>query len=353
MSFNRQLSKSAALVAMAIFLAAMSFNSSTATPILTIRISDTLVTTDSGAVWMNVFMTNTQDTVAGFMMQIMLDRPDLAEFMTNGQAAVIDTAGSMMSGWELVDARIFGGNPGMLKLVGLADLFDPPVRKPGIPPRAEEGLLFRMKLKILPDVPGILTECTARLFFNDNLNWTNFSDPFGNLIGVVTHFNICDTLYLKCLARDPVTDTCINWTEVFPGSEDTVVIDTFYRYWICLDRIGDSCINWIDTTEQYAESIWIEPANPWSTLDTALVHFESGLLQVLPTCLGECGDGNNDGTINIGDAVYLVNYIFKGGPRPCRDKCTDAIRDYQINVGDAIYLINRIFKGGPAPDCEP
>lgn len=30
-----------------------------------------------------------------------------------------------------------------------------------------------------------------------------------------------------------------------------------------------------------------------------------------------CGDVNEDGTVNIGDAVYLVNYIFNGGPIPC------------------------------------
>ncbi|MCP4568163.1 MAG: hypothetical protein GY841_11350 [FCB group bacterium] len=30
-----------------------------------------------------------------------------------------------------------------------------------------------------------------------------------------------------------------------------------------------------------------------------------------------CGDTNCDGSINIGDAVYLINYIFKSGPAPC------------------------------------
>ena len=30
-----------------------------------------------------------------------------------------------------------------------------------------------------------------------------------------------------------------------------------------------------------------------------------------------CGDTNCDGSVNIGDAVYLINYIFKFGPAPC------------------------------------
>ena len=29
-----------------------------------------------------------------------------------------------------------------------------------------------------------------------------------------------------------------------------------------------------------------------------------------------CGDANADGSINTGDAVYLINYIFRGGPPP-------------------------------------
>lgn len=30
-----------------------------------------------------------------------------------------------------------------------------------------------------------------------------------------------------------------------------------------------------------------------------------------------CGDINLDGGVNIGDAVFLINYIFNGGPAPC------------------------------------
>ncbi len=31
----------------------------------------------------------------------------------------------------------------------------------------------------------------------------------------------------------------------------------------------------------------------------------------------QCGDINADGWVNVGDAVYLINFIFKDGPRPC------------------------------------
>ncbi|MFW9817949.1 MAG: dockerin type I repeat-containing protein [Candidatus Thorarchaeota archaeon] len=68
---------------------------------------------------------------------------------------------------------------------------------------------------------------------------------------------------------------------------------------------------------------------------------------------GVCGDANGDDLINIADGVYIINYIFQGGPPPDPLCVGDASGDDTINVGDAVYLINYIFKGGPAPveDC--
>jgi hypothetical protein len=63
------------------------------------------------------------------------------------------------------------------------------------------------------------------------------------------------------------------------------------------------------------------------------------------------GDANGDGDVNIGDAVSLINYIFKGGPAPDPIDAGDSDCDAAVNIGDAVYLINYIFKGGPAPGC--
>ncbi len=65
-----------------------------------------------------------------------------------------------------------------------------------------------------------------------------------------------------------------------------------------------------------------------------------------------CGDANGDAAVNIGDAVHLINYIFKGGPAPEPLCVGDGNGDDAINIGDAVHLINYIFKGGPAP-VEP
>jgi subtilisin family serine protease len=79
-------------------------------------------------------------------------------------------------------------------------------------------------------------------------------------------------------------------------------------------------------------------------VDGYLPEFRPFTVQV-----GMRGDANNDGTVNIGDAVYLVNYIFKGGPAPDTDYLGDANGDESVNIGDAVYLIDYIFHGGPPP----
>lgn len=64
-----------------------------------------------------------------------------------------------------------------------------------------------------------------------------------------------------------------------------------------------------------------------------------------------CGDANGDEYINIGDAVFLINNIFKEGPFPEPIESGDANCDGSSDVGDAVYVINLAFKEGPPPCC--
>jgi hypothetical protein len=66
-----------------------------------------------------------------------------------------------------------------------------------------------------------------------------------------------------------------------------------------------------------------------------------------------CGDVQNDGVVNVGDVVYLVTYLYKGGPEPvCPSDRGDVNNDGVINVGDVVYLVTYLYKGGPAPSCS-
>jgi hypothetical protein len=64
------------------------------------------------------------------------------------------------------------------------------------------------------------------------------------------------------------------------------------------------------------------------------------------------GDATGDGVINSADVVYLINYLFKGGPAPEPLEAVDCNCDGIINSADVVYLINYLFKGGPPP-CDP
>jgi hypothetical protein len=64
------------------------------------------------------------------------------------------------------------------------------------------------------------------------------------------------------------------------------------------------------------------------------------------------GDANGDGQIDVGDATYIINYIFRGGTPPNPLALGDANCDGSTDVGDAVFLISYIFKGGPAPGCD-
>ncbi len=68
-----------------------------------------------------------------------------------------------------------------------------------------------------------------------------------------------------------------------------------------------------------------------------------------PTFL--CGDANNDGGINVSDAVWIINYVFIGGPAPNPLASGDPNCDGSVNVSDAVYIINYVFVGGFGP-CD-
>lgn len=65
-----------------------------------------------------------------------------------------------------------------------------------------------------------------------------------------------------------------------------------------------------------------------------------------------CGDANADVQITVSDVVYLINYLFKGGPAPIPCLVAGGANgDSHVTVSDVVYLITYLFKGGPPPVC--
>ena len=64
------------------------------------------------------------------------------------------------------------------------------------------------------------------------------------------------------------------------------------------------------------------------------------------------GNANGDGLVDVGDVIYLINYLFVGGPAPNPLESGDANCDGLVDIVDVVYLINYLFVGGPPPLCS-
>jgi protocatechuate 3,4-dioxygenase beta subunit len=64
------------------------------------------------------------------------------------------------------------------------------------------------------------------------------------------------------------------------------------------------------------------------------------------------GDVTGEGTINVTDVIFLINYLYIGGPAPVPLMTGDANCDGRINITDVIHIINYLYIGGPSP-CNP
>jgi len=134
------------------------------------------------------------------------------------------------------------------------------------------------------------------------------------------------------------------------------------------DPEGDSIsylFDWGDGTD----SDWLGPYNSgdscktshiWSNSDIYYVEvkakdihgYESDWSGSLSVAIYTCGDCNSDGIIDMGDVLYLINYLYKSGLEPIPMlSIGDCNGDGTLDIGDVLHLINYLYKGGPPPSC--
>lgn len=139
-------------------------------------------------------------------------------------------------------------------------------------------------------------------------------------------------------------------------------------YWLSIQGIAEDQATrwgWKSSLQHFNDdAVWSpdpgpNPQAPWYELREPPLFQQSLDLAFVITggivCDCKPGDANNDGNINVGDAVYIINRVFKGGPAPIPYAiCSgDANCDCTVNVADAVFLINHIFKQANAPcDCR-
>ena len=167
---------------------------------------------------------------------------------------------------------------------------------------------------------------------------------------------------------------CMSWTVVVTVTNQPPVLTangmysapTLYKHFVKSDITAtdaDVCDNLAFSLVSGIGSI--DPLTGVYTLDTQPEHIglhdiivavTDGIISVQDTfsvyvrdMLDSPGNANCNGSVDVGDAIYIVNYIFRAGPRPPILNWADPNNDCKITIGDAVYLINYIFRNGPEP----
>ena len=65
-----------------------------------------------------------------------------------------------------------------------------------------------------------------------------------------------------------------------------------------------------------------------------------------------CGDADYIDGLDIGDLIYLVDYMFDEGPAPILMFAVDVDSDEGFDIGDLVYLVDFMFYEGPDPVCS-
>lgn len=101
------------------------------------------------------------------------------------------------------------------------------------------------------------------------------------------------------------------------------------------------------------DTLWGEVVDP-ALVESFTVMVEdlfSADTQMVTVCTYMCGDANRDEEVDIGDIVYLINYLFRNDLPPSPTEAADCNRDQEVDVEDITYLINYLYRYGPPP-CE-
>jgi outer membrane protein assembly factor BamB len=190
---------------------------------------------------------------------------------------------------------------------------------------------------------------------------TGMVHPFtwaGSSTGVTLALKACDATgcfagapftaiwdYKSCSFTPPDSEM-LGWTSFFqsipPGTNQLFAVWTF-------QVTTQNSILCMDT-------ILFHPPAQGNAFYWAKEGVESIIPYYLKKCwtvfLCRCGDANVDEIVDIGDIVYLINYVFYGGTEPLPNlDCNDVNADGVIDIGDIVLLINYVFYGGAEPNC--
>lgn len=183
---------------------------------LVINVDQVTAPLEEKLVTVPVWLSHPSDTIAGVDLYVRIPENNRILFTynevdQNGLWPVIDTAGTMISGWEWIGISSKEGSNFDLKISALADWPDKTETFPAMP--AEKDLLVKLILRQQIDYPLAIDSIFLIMI---DTKGSGFSDPHGNSIGVVT------TVEREC--QEYHGDSCLVWKNVRRGYLDTNVV---------------------------------------------------------------------------------------------------------------------------------
>jgi hypothetical protein len=282
-----------------------------AVPRLVLRVTDTsAVPRDTG--YLGIYMTNRMDTVSGFELTLLVDKPNLIGFLPS-----FDTSHTLTFDWEYVSAQLVTSPQTGIKIFALAT-YVPPV-KPGIPPASSPRLLLKIPyfVRVIPDSA---TDRIATISIAQDVADFGFASKQGQSIGLVSD-TIYDTACFQCTLRD-IDGVCLTYGPSSPPCDSISITRT--------------------------------PVNPH--IDSGIVSLISGSVTLLPDChpVPLAGDVNGSGTVDSADLNTLRAYVQYGTGVLAQSKNADLNQDCCLNWSDYAVL-DQYLRLGPGsvtlPSC--
>ena len=257
--------------------------------------------------YLTVKLANYNDSLSGFGFRFSLDRDDLIYFRRE-----FDSAGTIISGWEIIISRLTNGDSLDYQLIGIANSQIPePIVRP-YPPH--QNLLPLVRVPVyLNDIPDTAVNRRVNVDIEVDLDHVEFVNEDYRIIGLLTD-TLVDTLWFDCESRE-----------------------------------GDSCLIWVETEGPPADSMYIDSIFN-GRLDTTKIMVIDGSITVLTPV---CGDLTGNYDVDIADITRLISFLYlEGAPPVCmRAANVNGSPDDEVDIADITRLIQFLYLDGDDLDC--
>ncbi|SYZ73313.1 Serine protease, subtilase family (modular protein) [Candidatus Zixiibacteriota bacterium] len=190
------------------------------------------------------------------------------------------------------------------------------------------------------DIPGAPFSTLVAAFWND-LTIDSLNRGHGNIYRYNSPTN--DTVIIEWYRVgnfNSMTDTLTTFELIL--TKDGNILMQYYN--VGTTGLNSTAVIGLDNSECAAEP-YVGHGNPPANIVASgeAVRF----LQHVPLVMA--GDANNNGSINILDVSYIINFLYRGGPPPVPLASADVNCNGATNIIDVSYLISYLYKSGPAP----